>query len=199
MKEKQLSPIACSPEYEDLKLVRTQGLEAIPAERRENYVSDIQGFIDQTQSPKFKLYTSRSLVKDFVPLTEDDTVKDFFAERILLDECIATRVSLWAVLRPDSLVCVVVPFNTVRYLGGSNGRIPRVSRFLSPDSVIDEDLVTTILINPSAEETLSQTRYLRLEIGTSPDVLQYQTKVADYLWFSTMPKVNMLPRMMNER
>ena len=64
---------------------------------------------------------------------------------------------------------------------------------------MDEGAITTILLNPSAEETLSMSRFLRLEIGTTPRTLQYQTKVADYLWFSSMPKVNMLPRMMNYR
>ena len=49
------------------------------------------------------------------------------------------------------------------------------------------------------QETLSQSKFLRLEIGTAPTNWAYQTKIADYFWFSSMPKVNMLPRMMNEQ
>ena len=54
-----------------------------------------------------------------------------------------------------------------------------------------------VLLNPTAAETLSESNYLRLEIGTGPENLAYQTKVADYLWFSSSPKVNMVHRMMN--
>lgn len=47
-----------------------------------------------------------------------------------------------------------------------------------------------------SQSTLSLSRYLRLEIGTAPENWAVQTKVADYLWFSSVPKVNMLPRLM---
>jgi hypothetical protein len=36
-----------------------------------------------------------------------------------------------------------------------------------------------------------------LEIGTGPRTLEFQTKVADYLWFSSMPKVNLVTRLMD--
>jgi hypothetical protein len=49
------------------------------------------------------------------------------------------------------------------------------------------------------QKTLSQNNYLRTVIGTAPEDRPYQTKVADYLWFSSAPQVNMLPRMMNSR
>merc|ERR1712127_619103 len=104
----------------------------------------------------------------------------------------------WAPSRPDALVAVVAPIPDVRFLGGINGRVPRVCRHLNPDSLVDEEAVTTILLNPNARETLSESRFMRLEIGTAPNNWTYQTKIADYLWFSSMPKVNMLPRMMNE-
>jgi len=75
-----------------------------------------------------------------------------------------------------------------------------VSRYLDPDSVVDDWAVTTILWNPSARETPSESRFLRLEIATAPNNWAlYPTKVADYLMFSSMPRVNMLPRMMNEQ
>jgi hypothetical protein len=63
--------------------------------------------------------------------------------------------------------------------------------------IFDSILIILVLLNPTAAETLSESNYLRLEIGTSPDTLEYQTKVADYLWFSSSPKVNMVHRMMN--
>jgi len=95
------------------------------------------------------------------------------------------------------LVIIIQDIKNVRYMGGANGRIPRIYKSFLPDSKVSEESVTSILINPSAKETLSQSRFLRLEIGTSPQNIQYQTKIADYLWFSTIPKVNLIPRMMN--
>jgi hypothetical protein len=87
--------------------------------------------------------------------------------------------------------------NDVRYLNGMNGRIPRIFKTFNPASVVTKNAVTTILINPTAADTLSKTRYLRLEIGTGPETLEYQTKIADYLWFTASPKVNLIPRLMD--
>lgn len=205
-KKKRFALLALAPEPSDLATVAKGGLQSLDAERRDTYVSDPQGFISLTQEPKFKLYTDKSLLKDYVPssptLDESSTKAgqaNFFAERILVHEACATVVARWATSRPDSLVVVIAPIPDVRYLGGINGRVPRVCQRLNPDSLVDEEAVTTILLNPSARETLSESKFLRLEIGTAPNNWTYQTKVADYLWFSSMPKVNMLPRMMNEQ
>jgi len=198
-RSKRLTLLALSPEAEDLAVVRRDGLQDVNIDRRKQYVADADGFIALTQDPKYRLYTEKSLFKDFVPKSDKDKPGDFFAERILTHEAIATAASKWAMSRPDALVAVVAPIQDVRFMGGPNGRVPRVCRFVNPLANVDEEAVTTILLNPSAEETLSTSNFLRLEIGTTPKTLQYQTKVADYLWFSRMPKVNVLPRMMNYR
>ena len=118
----------------------------------------------------------------------------------MVHEAAATAAAKYAVDRPESLVVIVAPIPDLRYLQGINGRIPRVAAALSgglSTNKITDDAVTTILLNPTAEETLSKSRYLRLEIGTGPETLEYQSKVADYFWFSSSPKVNMIPRLMN--
>lgn len=205
---RSLSLLAVSPEYDDIEMARRNGLQSIPLERRMKYVVDSGGFINTTQDPKFRLYAEKSLLGDFSPrnaktgdaaeTTATTTAGDFFAERILVHETAATILAEWAMDRPDSLVVAVAPAEDVRFLGGMNGRVPRVCGFVSGGgSIVDDDAVTTILLNPTAENTLSKSRFLRLEIGTAPENKDYQTKVADYLWFSSMPKVNMLPRMMN--
>lgn len=206
--KKRLSLLALAPEAQDLDTVRNGGLQSLDPEKRETYVADAQGFIALTQDPKFRLYTEKSLFKDFAPSSAAvasgaSAAKaeqgNYFAEKILVHEACATRISKWATSRPNSLVITVAPISDVRFLGGINGRVPRISQFLNKESLVDEEAVTTILLNPNAKETLSESKWLRLEIGTSPDNWAYQTKVADYLWFSSMPKVNMLPRMMNEQ
>lgn len=196
-KSKGITLIACAPEFSDIQTVRAEGIQYVDASRRSTYVADPVGFIGWTQEPENRMYTERSLLKDFVPKDEKDAEGNFFAERILVHETVATSIARYAVSHPRTLVACVAPIADVRFLKGINGRIPRACRALKPDSNIDDEASTTILLNPSAEETLSQSKFLRLEIGTAPKMLQYQTKVADYLWFSSMPKVNTLPRMMN--
>ncbi len=200
-KSKQLKLIASCPESIDVQTVRTQGLQNLDPERRSGYVTDALGFISWTQDPRNKLYTDRSLLKDWVPLNESETSPSgYFAEKILVHETIATRMANYVYLgdgRKNSLVINISPINDVRFLGGPNGRIARICKSIKADTIVDDDAVTTILVNPSAEETLSQSKFIRLEIGTAPTNLAYQTKVADYLWFSSTPKVNMLPRLMN--
>ena len=197
-KSNSLDLIAMSPEIEDIKIVRSQGLQNIDPDRRAQYVVDSEGFIALTQDPRFRLYTDRSLLKDFEPQGKSDQTGNFFAERILVHETGATAVAKYTSTRPESLVVFVAPIADVRFLGGYNGRLARIAGFLNKeDNKVTDDCITTILLNPTAKETLSLSRYLRLEIGTAPSNIDYQTKVADYLWFSKMPKVNLIPRLMN--
>jgi hypothetical protein len=196
-KSKQLSIIACAPELSDAKSVRTGGLQSITEEQRVKYVADAEGFIAWTQDAKNRVYTDKSLMKDFAPINDKDAPGNYFAEKILTHETMATAIARYAVRHPGTLVVAVAPLKDVRYFGGANGRLARVCKYIKGDTNIDEEAVTTILLNPSAKETLSKSNFIRLEIGTRPDLLKYETKVADYLWFSSMPKVNMIPRMMN--
>jgi len=196
-KMKKLPLIACKPRPLDIEVVRKEGLQNVNQERRSDYVMDVQGFIEWTQDPKNKMYAEKSLMKDFEPMDANDTPGNFFAERILVHEAIASAIARYAVSHPKTLIMAIAPIRDVRYFGGPNGRVVRICKKLNPQITVDEEAVTTMLLNPSAEETLSLSKFLRLEIGTKPDLLQYQTKVADYLWFSSMPKVNLLPRLMN--
>jgi len=212
---RSLRLLACGPESDDRMTVRRRGLQNLDPDRRSRYVADSTGFIEWTQDPKNRLYTDRSLLKDYVPLAKqdagdsnnsetksedegEDNIGGYFAERILTHEAIATTLARHSLtLQPKSLTITISPITDVRFLGGPNGRIPRILKALNPKTNVDEEAVTTILLNPTAKKTLSKSRFLRLEIGTSPANLVYQTKVADYLWFTRMPAVNMLPRMMN--
>eukprot|EP00536_Pseudo-nitzschia_multiseries_P000934 jgi/Psemu1/294228/fgenesh1_pm.11_\ len=211
-KGKSIDFLAMSPEFEDIKAARSSGLGSVDFERRQSYVLDPEGFIAITQDPRYKLYTDRSLLKDVGPSNDENIradIKGFFAERIFVHETGASLVAKYAVNKPESLVVMVAPISDVRYLQGINGRIPRVYGSLvkqnnangtnsqSVTNKVSNDAVTTILVNPTAPDTLSAGVKLRLEIGTGPDTLDLQTKIADYIWFSSSPKVNLIPRMMN--
>ncbi|CAB9514275.1 expressed unknown protein [Seminavis robusta] len=194
-----MDTLALSPEPADLQTAISQGLQQVNPDRRAQYVADAPGFIGMTQQPQFKMYTDRSMFKDL-----PDGVKegDFFAQRILVHEAAATVCAQYANAHSTTtsttpLVALLAPIPDVRFLvGGINGRLPRVSNALGLNKVTP-NAVTTILCNPTALETLSKTNYLRLEIGTGPETIDLQAKVADFLWFSKSPKVNMIPRLMN--
>ena len=198
-RQKSLELLAMAPEPQDVQTARSQGLQNVPQERRSAYVLDPNGFIALSQSPKYRVYADRSLLKDYEAKNPDDKAGNFFAERILVHETAASVAASYAVQRPDSLVAIVAPTPDLRFLQGINGRIARICAFLNAETTnkVTENAVTTILLNPTAKETLSLSRYMRLEIGTGPASLAYQAKVADYLWFSASPKVNLIPRLMN--
>jgi hypothetical protein len=199
-KSRRIDLLALSPEPQDIQSVRQQGLQNVDPKRRSTYVIDPNGFIALTQEPRYQLYTDRSLLKDYQPLENgkyESSAGNFYSERILVHEAAATAVAQYAAARPESLVVTLSPTADVRFLNGLNGRIPRIFKLSNPVAKVNANSITTILLNPLASETLSKSRYLRLEIGTGPDTLDYQQKVADYLWFSQTPKVNLLPRLMN--
>lgn len=54
----------------------------------------------------------------------------------------------------------------------------------------------TILINPTAGDSLSPNRSLRLALAYAND-LSAGKPLANYIWFTKSPKVNQIPRMIN--
>jgi uncharacterized iron-regulated protein len=157
-KSRKIKLLALAPEVDDANIVRTRGLQDVEPERRAKYVADAQGFIALTQDPKFKLYTDRSLLKDYEPIDAKDQQSNFFAQRILIHEAAATVLANYAVTRPDSFVAVIAPTPDVRFLGGINGRIPRVCEYLNKDkNKVTDDAVTTILLNPTAKVSFFST------------------------------------------
>ena len=200
-KSRSIDLLSLSPAFEDIQVVRAKGLQNVDPERRSQYVVDPNGFIGLTQDPKYKVYTERSLFKDYESKSNSkEDFGNFYSERILVHEAAATAVSRYVTSKPEeALVAMVAPVPDLRFLNGINGRIPRISSFLLQDQslTISNNSVTTILLNPTAADTLSKSRRLRLEIGTGPETLDFQSKVADYLWFSSSPKVNLIPRLMD--
>jgi hypothetical protein len=166
-KSRNLKLLALAPEVEDSSIVRKQGLQNVNTDRRAQYVADAEGFIALTQDPKFKLYTERSLLKDFEPMDDKDQQGNFFAQRILVHEAAATALAKYAVSRPDSFVAVIAPTPDLRFLGGINGRIPRVCEYLNKETnKVTNDAVTTILLNPTATVSLKTMLKCDLQVAT---------------------------------
>ena len=80
----------------------------------------------------------------------------------------------------------------VKFGFGSSGRAARVA-----DSFGGGLAVKTLLLNPTAIDSMSETTNLRLAIELAEDM--YDGKpLADFVWYSQRPKVNQLTRLMNE-
>jgi Haem-binding uptake, Tiki superfamily, ChaN len=211
----KITLLALGVTLSDQSLVRKEGLQSVDPDVRALYVVDPEGFIATTTDPSYQLYTDRSLLKDYPENDKTTTTGKYFAERILVHEAAATMVSQYAVQSGvGTVVAIVAPVNDVRYLKGINGRLPRVYQHVATSTATMSNVdaataraaaefpvslndVTTILLNPTSPDTLSRTVRLRLEIGTGPETLEYQTKIADYLWFSSSPTVSLLPRVMD--
>ena len=61
-----------------------EGLLNVNEERRAGYVVDPDGFIGWKQDAKNRMYTAKSLLKDFRPIREDDKPGNYFIEHILV-------------------------------------------------------------------------------------------------------------------
>ena len=202
-KTKALDVIATAVAVDDRQTVLQRGLQSVDINARQQYVTDQQGFVELVNDAKFKLYTDRSLLKDFDDNTEIKS-GNYFADRILFHEAAATAVAKYAVFQQQqsSLVITLAPIPDLRYLNGINGRIPRIYQCLttgsstSEPSVTDDD-VTTILLNPSAAETLSKTRRLRLELGRGPTRYNIKQRLPTICGSAAFPKSVSSRRPMN--
>ncbi|GKY99243.1 hypothetical protein MPSEU_000879600 [Mayamaea pseudoterrestris] len=214
----RLTLLALAPSILDVQSILRGGLQAVDPDQRSKYVIDPNGFIKMTADPAFQMYTDRSLLKQDetaeTSTSKSNNMANLFAASILIHEAAATKMAQYAASKTllQPLVIMVAPMADVRYQLGMNGRIPRIYNALvaaqqqpaasadplsAEQQLMTTDRVTTILLNPNANDTLSKSKRLRLEIGTGPETLDYQQKIADYLWFSESPKVNLIPRLMN--
>lgn len=73
-----------------------------------------------------------------------------------------------------------------------------VSKKKLADSVKD-DSVISVLLNPTADDSLSDTVQLSLCLGYGQNVLEQSRPLADYLWYSAenRPPLKLLPRVKN--
>eukprot|EP00587_Corethron_hystrix_P003705 CAMPEP_0113302282 /NCGR_PEP_ID=MMETSP0010_2-20120614/3156_1 /TAXON_ID=216773 ORGANISM="Corethron hystrix, Strain 308" /NCGR_SAMPLE_ID=MMETSP0010_2 /ASSEMBLY_ACC=CAM_ASM_000155 /LENGTH=519 /DNA_ID=CAMNT_0000156039 /DNA_START=60 /DNA_END=1619 /DNA_ORIENTATION=- /assembly_acc=CAM_ASM_000155 len=203
--------IALAVDPIDALTVKRSGLQELDLDRRKRYVPDIPGFIATTDDGRFRLYNERVLMRGYVPplikkgdalatvsvSSGDGSPGAYFSAKILADEAVASAMYAWTSSQAiaGGLMTVVQDVEDVRFGGGSSLRFPRIWKDLRPDGQITEDAVTTILLDPTAANTLSGSKMLRLNVGT-PISSTYQIKVADYIWFSLIPKVNLIPRLM---
>ncbi|CAM9967141.1 unnamed protein product, partial [Phaeothamnion confervicola] len=206
-RQRGLPLLALGTDSEALFKVRREGLEGLTAEERNQYVVDFRGFIQFVKDPGFKLYAEKLIFPAYDQQLERTAAaaagnaaggrapfrpskQNFFAARILGDEAMASRAATYAADRPAGTLVILQGSDRVCYEFGSAARAERIARSFGGALAVQ-----TVLLNPTAQESLSLTPALRLALAYGEDL--YATRpLADYLWFSESPPVRLVPRMM---
>ena len=223
--------LATSPPFEAIDRVRMSGLSALSPSERDAFFVDPAGFANMITKPveveksageptlsendlrrkKFRLYADYVMTRDFKPANENDRVSNFFAERCMVDEVVATNVAQFLTgeeANGKGLVLLLDSICNVEY-GAAGGVESRLQRIVDATSKQEKGKgkgkgkgkvsTASFLINPTARDTLSLgSSQLRLSIGTKPELFDVETKVCDFIWFSDVPKINLLNRVMND-
>ena len=175
---------------------------------------------DDLYRKSFRLYADLVMTRKFVPSNGEDSVANFFGERCLEMEACGGGIAGWLEGKEDGFVVVLDSIAGVEYgkAGGVESRVERITNNIRSGKGKNGNgngngngtngggnnnnnisiSTTSILVNPTAEDSLSLGRQLRLSIGSSPELFAVETRIADYLWFSEMPPINLLSRVMNE-
>jgi hypothetical protein len=202
-REKNIRLLAVGLESEALSKVRQVGLEGLSEEERGYYVADPSGFIQSVKQPSFKLYAERFIMPSYAAranaaqlgATPPSPAK-FLAARILWDESMATKAVRHLKENPNDIVVMLVAADHVKFGMGAPARLERLLKVSEVKTPPGRGKVRSILLNPTPEDTGSQTRRLRLTLGYAAN-LDNCRPVSDYLWFSDYPKVAWLEHPQN--
>ena len=179
---------------------KENGLGGLTDTEKSKYIVDPKGFISITQNPGFTKYTDRIIVPAYEKLAENGilsksiTPETYFAYRIFEDEAVAAKIALSS--SRDTTTIVLLGQGKVKFGFGVQERVERNLMIKYQDSQSTPVDVLSILLNPSALDSESLTSQLQLSLGYGP-FLKDQRPLANYLWFSKYPPVNILTRMKN--
>ncbi|CAN0403512.1 unnamed protein product [Ectocarpus sp. 12 AP-2014] len=193
-----LPMVALGVDSEKVYDVMQNGMDSLGEDDRNAFVSDFKGFVTYVRDKGFQVYADKLIFPSYDRLKEagllgskPPTKPNFFAARILADEALASKAVDWATDNKGLKLFVVQREDHVKFGFGASGRAARIAKSLGTEMP-----TKSVLINPTAEGSLSQSRSLRLALEYADD-LQNGKPLANYLWFSKSPKVNQIPRMVN--
>ncbi len=206
-------PVGLDPEVEPL--VIKKGFESLDSASRDRYVPYPDDFVSLVGKDGFKKYTESVIDDEYAnkALTATaDTVTNnpekYFALRILQDEGIASQLAKFTLSdnqNKDKVVILVTDESRIKFGYGIQERTKRIlNRIYDEDAgVQSEDSddnnkweVSSILLNPTAQSSLSYTNQLRLTLGYGK-FLNEQRPLANYLWFSDAPPLKLITRPKN--
>lgn len=194
----QVRLVALGVPIEARKKIAENGLKALSEEEKSKYIADPEGFISLVRDPGFTTYTDKVIITGFnaavrsgaIPTSA--TTESYFASRIFDDEALACSIAQKSLF--DETMIVLLSSEAVKFGFGVEERLRRnLQRRTSMDAKVD---VVSVLLNPTAEDSLSSTVQLQLALGYGP-YLKDQKPLAEYLWFSSYPPVKILTRTKN--
>lgn len=168
----------------------------------------LTGFLQSVLAEGFKRYSDSVITSRFEEVSSDrrfTSVENYFSYRILQQEYIATLVarrfadaSKEQGRSSKELVILLAPESDIKFGLGVEERVKRSLNRVRADSPpsSSSSRVYSVLLNPSATDSLSDTAQLRLVLAYGP-LLRYQRPLADFLWFSEYPPVRLLTRTKN--
>jgi len=137
-RKNSINLLAAAPEFEDVDLVRRNGLDALPKDRRKIYFPDVEGFQNQLSPPtatttsaktdvitlspndiyrkKFRMYADTVMTRRFVKANEDDKLSNFFGSRCLEAEAAGSVVGKFLANDSNSLAVVLDSIASVEYV-----------------------------------------------------------------------------------
>lgn len=211
--------VALGVSTETLNRVLDDGFDGLTADDRAKYIGNSDDFVGFVRSPGFERYTDRVVLPAYEfyaankLLGGSPSPEKFFSSRILKHEAIATRTAAYVAEHPGSTMLAVVANENVKFGYGVQERVKRGLTRLR-NIVVAEDAkivppskslvasigsgkdVLSVLLNPTARDSTSETTQLALTLGYGL-FLPESRPLADYLWFSEYPELKLLTRPKN--
>lgn len=216
-REKGIELVPLDIEPGSLNTVFGSGLAGLPDETRLSLVPDLEGFVQSVAGDGFKRYTDNVLANGYektqaVQATSKASptlsVENYISGRILRDEVMAVQAAKWISeqSRPSVLVALLDEGQTKFGFGVQERLTRNLARLRatattsetssSKSTSSDTGEILSVLLNPTAADTLSMTTQLRLCLAYG-QFLKAQRPLANFLWFSNYPPLKLLARTKN--
>jgi hypothetical protein len=219
-KKNSIPLVALGAPTETVTRVQSEGFDAITDSERSAYITDAEGFVEFVRLPGFKRFSDKVILPSYAfyvsnnLLGKDPSPEKFFASRIFKDEAIAGKAAQYLANRDGTTLVALLGMEHCKFGYGVQERTKyRLAKLrgLPPPIPLDEDMVSTkrllatvgsrndvlsVLLNPSAKDSTSQTTQLALSLAYGINLPECRP-LSDYVWFSDYPELKLLTRPKN--
>lgn len=143
--------LAVNTETEVIRKVPIEGLGSLSAEKRLEYVPSLENFVESAKTPFFGQYTTKIITASYGTHMDNELISDnatmgnFFAARILRDEAMATRMA--KAVTPGTRGLLVVGGDHCKYRLGIEQRLRR--------AVLNGTKISNVMLNTVVTDTFA--------------------------------------------
>ena len=205
-RNREVPLIALNVATETTNRVLADGLDGLNNDDRQIYIPDPLGFVESVRGEGFQRYTEKVILPSYEfyaknnLLGKNPTPEKFFASRIFSDEAIGANAADYVATRPNNVMVVLVGMEKVKCGYGVRERtlreLNRQRGLAGENKEGTAATVLSVLMNPTALDSLSPTVQLQLVLAYGP-FLKDQRPFGDFLWYSKSPPVKILTRPKN--